>query len=131
MKKLCIACVILVSLASFTPFSQETPIQKITARFLKVIESKNETEGKKFVEENYSDFFLNHVPMNIHLKVMNDLQKDYYKSTVVSKTFTATKVVLVIRSAINNKQKQVSMETDPANPQKIFIVDVKEVNAGN
>ncbi len=128
MKKLTVCLTMLMLLAASAGFCQETPVQKLTSQFLKVIESKSEAVGRKFIEENYADIFLKKVPMSIHIKVLNDLQAEFYKYTIISKSFTDTRATLVINSLITSRKKQLTLETEPHNPQKIFIIDIKDIN---
>jgi hypothetical protein len=98
--------------------------ERLMELFLEIIRINDVTEVKKFINENYSDHFLKYIPMEIHLKVINDLHKDFSRYILIKTTNSADKSVSVIKSPVN-KMKQITIQTDPKSPSKIFIIDVK------
>jgi hypothetical protein len=103
---------------------QDSDPERLMKLFLEVIRSNSETEIKKFINENYADHFRNSIPINIHLKVINDLHKDFSRYTLIKTTASGDKSIAVIKSPVN-KMKQITIQTDANDPSKIFIIDVK------
>jgi hypothetical protein len=103
---------------------QDSDPERLMKLFLEVIKSNSETEVKKFINENYADHFLKNIPLEIHLKVINDLHKDFARYALVKTTNSGDKSIAVIKSPVN-KMKQITIQTDAKNPSKIFIIDVK------
>ncbi len=103
---------------------QDSDPERLMNLFLEVIKSNSETEVKKFITENYSDHFQKNIPIDIHLKVIGDLHKDFARFVLVKTSNSSDKSIAVIKSPVN-KMKQITIQTDAKTPSKIFIIDVK------
>jgi hypothetical protein len=105
---------------------QGTEPERLMNLFLKAVQSNNENEVKKFISENYSPRFLE-IPMAAHLKVINDLHKDFAHLIVAQTIKNGTKITVIIKSPVN-KTKRVTIEADQNIPAKILIIDLKDDN---
>ncbi len=94
--------------------------------FLKAVQSNDENEVKKFISENYSTRFLE-IPMSAHLKVINDLHKDFAHLIVAQTIKNGSKITTIIKSPVN-KTKRITIEADQNTPAKILIIDLKDGN---
>ncbi len=102
----------------------ETEPERLMTLFLKAVQSNNAVEVKKFINENYSSKFLG-LPIEVHLKVIADMHKDFSRHIVMQKTSNGNKTIVLIKSPVN-KMRQITLETDGRQPAKIFIIDIKE-----
>ena len=107
-------------------YQQGTEPERLMNLFLKAVQTSNENEVKKFISENYSARFLE-IPMAAHLKVINNLHKDFAHLIVAQTIKNGTKITAIIKSPVN-KSKRITIETDQNIPAKILIVDLKDEN---
>jgi hypothetical protein len=105
-------------------YYQQSEPERLMKLFLKAVQSDNDKEVKDFIIENYSKRFLE-IPVTVHEKVINNLQKDFAHLIVTQTIKNDNKITATIKSPIN-KTKQITIETDKGNPAKILIVDVKD-----
>jgi len=105
-------------------YQKGTEPERLMNLFLKAVQSNNENEVKKFITENYSTRFLE-IPMAAHIKVINDLHKDFAHLIVAQTIKNDTKITAIIKSPVN-KTKRVTIETDQNTPAKILIIDLKD-----
>jgi hypothetical protein len=98
--------------------------QRLMDLFLKILRDDNAADIKKFIQDNYSEKFLQ-IPMKVHLKVIRDLQRDFSRYTVTQTTEEGNKISIVIKSPVN-KMKKITIEANGNKPVKIFIIDVKD-----
>lgn len=111
------------STSAVRAFPEPEP-ERLMNLFLKTIQSGNKEEALKFINENYSDQF-KQLPIDVHLKVLNDLHRDFSKYIVERKTVKGNSITVIIKSPVN-KQKQITIETDGKEPAKIFIINTKQ-----
>jgi hypothetical protein len=107
-------------------YQQGTEPERLMNLFLKAVQSDNENEVKKFINENYSTRFLE-IPMTAHLNVINNLHKDFAHLIVAQTIRNGTMITVIIKSPVN-KTKRITIETDQNIPAKILIIDLKEDN---
>ncbi len=105
-------------------YQQGTEPERLMNLFLKAVESSNENEVKKFINENYSPRFLE-IPLAAHLKAINNLHKDFAHLIVAQTIKNGTKITAIIKSPVN-KTKRITIETDQSIPAKILIIDLKD-----
>lgn len=108
---------------SFAFYEVSEP-ERLMNLFLKTLQSNSEKEITDFITDNYSKRFLE-IPINIHLKVINDLRKDFSRHIVTQTIKKDNKISVLIKSP-TNKIKKVTVETDGKLPAKIFIIDIKD-----
>ncbi len=101
----------------------ESEPERLMTLFLKTVQNNNTAEVRKFINDNYSPQFLT-IPMEVHLKVISDLHKDFSHHVVLQKINKDNKIIVVIKSPVN-KMKQLTLETHGSQPAKIFIIDIK------
>jgi hypothetical protein len=116
-----------VSLQNVYAFKNYNPDpERLMTLFLKTMQNNNQEEVQQFIRENYSKKFLE-IPMEIHVKVIDGLRKDFSRYIITQTTEKGNKITVIIKSPVN-KMKQVTLETDGQTPAKIFIIDIKDAH---
>ena len=122
-----IFCIILL-LSIYSSYSQ-TPddTKRLMTAFLQELREGNTKSDAQFVTQYYAAGFANNIPLKVHLKIIEDLRKDFSHFEIVSQNDASTRCTVIIKSPFN-KKKQISIVADKEDHSKISFIDIKNPN---
>lgn len=89
------------------------------------IKSSDKADWKAYVEENYSEQFLEKHEMSKHVGMLERLHNDFAKSTIISVKKTDSKVAMVIERISDKHRVTFELSLDETDADKVNGISVE------